>query len=106
MASHKPEFCLIFAREQAPYALGETDFDWNEFQKDAPLAECAELMGNDPLYILYTSGTTGQPKGVIRQNAGNMVALNWTMKNIYIVEPGDVYCHRYMGVVLCVCVCV
>ncbi len=91
LASHKPEFNVILAREQATFDLGTNDHDWHEFQKDAPMAECVELNGNDPLYILYTSGTTGQPKGVIRQNAGNMVALNWTMKNIYDVRPGDVY---------------
>ena len=91
LSKHKPEFCVIKARAQAEFELGGIYFDWDAETKDAPLCECVPVNGNDPLYILYTSGTTGQPKGVVRHNGGHMVALQWTMKNIYNVEPGEVY---------------
>ena len=67
------------------------DIDWNEVVKDVSLADPVEVQANDPLYILYTSGTTGKPKGVVRDNGGHAVSLKWSMKNIYNVEPGDVY---------------
>jgi len=92
MAAHKPEFCVILQREAAPASLVEgRDFEWEAFQDGATPADCVPVRGDHPCYILYTSGTTGQPKGVVRPTAGHIVALNWTMKNIYGVEPGEVY---------------
>ena len=92
MARHKPDFTVILQRDQSTADLTEgRDYDWNAFQADAPLADCVPVGGMEPVYILYTSGTTGQPKGVVRPAGGHLVALNWTMKNIYDVEPGDVY---------------
>jgi propionyl-CoA synthetase len=92
MASHKPETCVILQRDQSKAALTEgRDHDWHAFQDGASPADCVPVEGNHPAYILYTSGTTGQPKGVVRPTAGHLVALNWSMKNIYGVEPGDVY---------------
>ncbi|MDX8351135.1 propionate-CoA ligase PrpE [Cognatiyoonia sp. IB215182] len=92
LASHKPDFCVIFQREQEVAALTPgRDYDWHGFQADVAPAECVPVKGDHPAYILYTSGTTGAPKGVVRPTAGHLVALNWTMKSIYNVDPGEVF---------------
>ncbi|HHI71743.1 MAG TPA: propionyl-CoA synthetase, partial [Rhodobacteraceae bacterium] len=92
LAAHKPGFCVIFQREQEVAKLIEgRDYSWHGFQYGVEPAECVPVAGNHPSYILYTSGTTGQPKGVIRHTAGQLVALDWTMKAIYNIDAGDVF---------------
>ncbi len=92
MAKHKPDFAVIFQREQEVAKLNDGyDFDWHGFQYGVEPADCVPVEGNHPAYILYTSGTTGAPKGVIRHTGGHLVALNWSMKNIYNVDPGDTF---------------
>ena len=92
LAKHEPEFCVVFQREQKEaILLPDRDFDWNKLLDQKEWADCVPVSGAHPVYILYTSGTTGQPKGVIRPTAGHLVALYWTMKNIYNVDPGDVF---------------
>ena len=92
LASHKPDFCVILQRKQEMAEMIEgQDLDWHGFQVGVDPAECVPVKGDHPAYILYTSGTTGAPKGVIRPTAGHLVALNWTMKNIYDINPGEVF---------------
>ncbi|MDA0999281.1 MAG: propionyl-CoA synthetase [bacterium] len=92
LADSKPEKCIILQRPQAEAEMiAGRDIDWQDAVKDAPPVDCVPVAATDPLYILYTSGTTGEPKGVVRDNGGHMVALKWSMKNVYGVEPGEVY---------------
>src|SRR2546423_18138 len=92
LADVKPRRCIILQRpqEQAPLIPGR-DVDWTEVTAAAQPAACVPVAATDPLYILYTSGTTGMPKGVVRDNGGHLVALKWSMTHIYGVEPGEVY---------------
>jgi len=92
LSAHKPAKCVIYARPQAKASMIEgRDLDWEQAVAATTPADCVPVEATDPLYILYTSGTTGQPKGVVRDNGGHAVAMHWTMKNIYNVEAGDVY---------------
>ena len=92
LADHDPEKCVIFQRPQAKSSLVPgRDFDWEEETRDAHPADCVTVSATDPLYILYTSGTTGKPKGVMRDNGGHAVALKWSMKYLYDIKPGEVY---------------
>jgi len=97
IAAHKPDACLILQRPQAEAALTPgRDHDWAAMREHSliharSVYECVPVAATDPLYILYTSGTTGQPKGVVRDNGGHMVALKWSMKYLYGVEPGETW---------------
>jgi propionyl-CoA synthetase len=92
-AEHKPGRCVILQREQARAEMGERDLDWNDvMHPDLGLsAGCVPVEATDPLYVLYTSGTTGRPKGIVRDNGGHAVALRWSMTNIFGVRPGEVW---------------
>jgi len=91
-AGHKPDHTIIVQRPQAPAALGERDLDWHDLMAANPApSACVAVDATDPLYILYTSGTTGKPKGVVRDNGGHAVALAWSMANIYDTHAGEVF---------------
>ena len=90
-AGHKPHRCVILQRPEAVAEMGAIDLDWVTSMNAAKPQSCVSVAATDPLYILYTSGTTGQPKGVVRDNGGHAVALNWSMSAIYGVDAGDVY---------------
>ncbi len=91
LAAHHPDCSVIFQRPQERAALHGTDLDWEETVSAASPVDCVSVRSTDPLYILYTSGTTAGPKGVVRDNGGHAVALAWSMPNVYDVRPGDVY---------------
>ncbi|MGE0660050.1 MAG: propionyl-CoA synthetase [Reyranellaceae bacterium] len=92
LAKHKPKHCVVLQRQQGPCELiAGRDIDWQDFVKDAAPHDCVPVEATDPLYIIYTSGTTGQPKGVVRDNGGHAVALHWSMKGLYGIEPGEVF---------------
>ncbi|GLC97599.1 propionyl-CoA synthetase [Cupriavidus sp. TA19] len=91
-AEHQPDSVIVFQRPQATASMIDgRDIDWNEAVAEAVPADCVPVKATDPLYILYTSGTTGQPKGVVRDNGGHAVALRWTMEHFYDMRPGEVF---------------
>ena len=92
LSQHKPDKCIVLQRPQAKATMQEgRDLDWASSVSKAEEADCVPVAATDPLYILYTSGTTGVPKGVVRDHGGHAVAMLWSMRNVYGVQPGDIY---------------
>lgn len=91
LAEHQPEHCIIRQRPQLTADLTDRDLDWDQALATAKPVDCVPVAATDPLYILYTSGTTGRPKGVVRDNGGHAVALRWSLENIYDTHPGEVF---------------
>jgi propionyl-CoA synthetase len=91
LADHTPDHCVILQRPQAAATFGERDLDWWALSLGAEPVDCVSVAATDPLYVLYTSGTTGKPKGVVRDHGGHAVALRWSLEHIYDAHPGDVF---------------